>query len=249
VALSLQPTDVHLWLARPDRATAPGALSAYLALLAPDERDQHRRFAFAPRRHEYLVTRALVRTVLSRYGPLPPAGWRFSRGPHGRPELDPPCDLTFNLSNAPGLVACAVARGAVGVDVEPADRGEAILALADAVLSEAERRALEALPEARRPGRALALWTLKEAYLKAIGAGLALPPKQVGFAIDARGGLTATFGPALRDRPERWAFRLLDHAGHRVAVAAEGPVRLRAFEAVPLSPEAEVPVAVEAPLG
>jgi 4'-phosphopantetheinyl transferase len=224
---------------------APGLLESYEALLAPDERDQHRRFAFEPRRHEYLVTRALARTVLSRYGPLPPAAWRFARGPRGRPELDPPCGLSFNLSNAPGLVACAVARHAVGVDLEPFDQGEAILALAGTVLSEAERRALEALPGAQRPGRALALWTLKEAYLKAVGAGLALPLQEAGFAVDALADITATFGPALRDRPGRWAFRLLDHAGHRVAVAAEGPMRLCAFEAVPLSPEADVAVAVE----
>jgi 4'-phosphopantetheinyl transferase len=240
----LAPTEVHLWLARPDRATDPALLSAYLALLSPDERSQHQRFAFAPRRHEHLVTRALVRTVLSRYGTLPPAAWRFARNPHGRPELDPPCGLLFNLSNAPGLVGCAVARGPVGVDLEPHHRGDTILELAARVLSAAERLALEGLPAALRPDRALSLWTLKEAYLKARGTGLTLPLQELEFNIAGPGAVTATFGPALGDRPERWAFGLLDHAGHRLAVGAARPARLSVYEVVPLSAGAEVPVAV-----
>jgi 4'-phosphopantetheinyl transferase len=244
VALPLAPNELHLWLARPERAGDPAVLDACLALLAPDERERHRRFVFEPRRREYAVTRALVRTVLSRYGPLSPDAWRFVRNAHGRPELDPPIGLSFNVSNSAGLVACAVARQAVGIDLEAGGRGETLLGLAETVFSPAERRALEELPPPQRADRALSLWTLKEAYLKARGAGLSLPLQELTFAVGA--SVTASFGPAIGDHPARWVFRLLDHAGHRLALATEGPLHLRAWEIVPCSPAPALQVAGDA---
>ncbi len=221
----------------------PELLDRYLALLTPEEREQHGRFVFEKRRHEFLVTRALVRTVLSGYGTVPPEAWRFVRGEHGRPSLDPPGALDFNLSNGPGLVACAVARVRVGVDLEPYERGGTIVSLASRVFSPAERKALDALPEPDRADHALSLWTLKEAYLKARGAGLSLPLQQLEFTVGGA-SVTAAFGPALRDRPARWSFRVCDHAGHRLAVATEGPARLQAWEVVPLSGAPDLPVAI-----
>lgn len=237
--LALEPNEVHLWLTRPARASAAELQDAYREVLSADERARCERFLFPARRHEFLITRALVRTTLSRYGPLPAAALRFRAGPGGRPALDPGGDLDFNLSNSSGLVACAVSRRAVGVDVEPLDHAGTVLSLAEVVLSDRERAALDALPPARRAVRALVTWTLKEAYLKARGAGLALPLQEVEFTIRDSGAVTATFGRPVDDLPERWTFRLLEHAGHSVAVVAEGAVRLRAREVVPLVPGEE----------
>jgi 4'-phosphopantetheinyl transferase len=175
-----------------------------------------------------------VRTVLSRYGTSRPADWRFTRNAHGRPELDPPGHLRFNLSNSPGLVGCAVALHEVGLDLEPHARAEAILRLAGRVFSDEERRALAALPESARAGRALSLWTLKEAYLKARGTGISLPLQEITFAPAAPTPIAMTLGPSLGDDPARWHFRLLDHAGHRVALATGAALRLRARETIPL---------------
>jgi 4'-phosphopantetheinyl transferase len=235
VPLALEPNEVHLWLTQPARATAAELQDAYRELLSPEERARCERFLFHARRHEYLITRALARTTLSRYGSLPAAALRFRAGPGGRPALDPVGDLDFNLSNSSGLVACAVSRRAVGVDVEPLEHAGAVLGLAEVVLSDRERRTLDALPPARRALRALVTWTLKEAYLKARGAGLGLPLQEVEFTIRDSGAVTATFGRRVADLPERWTFHLLEHAGHSVAVAAEGAVRVRAREVVPLA--------------
>ena len=81
------------------------------------------RLVFDRDRRAFLMTRALVRTTLSRYAPVAPADWRFITNAHGRPEiLDRPAgvpDLRFNISHTDGLIACAVTIGReVGVDVE-----------------------------------------------------------------------------------------------------------------------------------
>ncbi|MFQ9702537.1 MAG: 4'-phosphopantetheinyl transferase family protein [Enterocloster clostridioformis] len=81
---------------------------------------------------------------------------------------------TWNLISAiqGGLVVCAVADRALGVDTErirPFKEG-----LMRRVCSESERGfVLEGRSEAARQERFFRLWTLKESFVKAIGRGLA----------------------------------------------------------------------------
>src|SRR4029453_1384894 len=96
---------------------------SYRDLITPDENERMVRFVFERDRRQFLITRALVRTMLSRYAEVAPRDWRFVTNQFGRPEvLDRPAhvpDLRFNLSHTDGLIACAVTVGReVGVDVE-----------------------------------------------------------------------------------------------------------------------------------
>ncbi len=124
--------------------------------------------------------------------PFPPHAWSFFVNEYGKPSPIPDCGLRFNQSNSVELAVCLVASPGtlgphvssaasaatgieVGVDVEPFSRAEEIVPLAPQVFSLAERAQLDALPVTDRPDRALSLWTLKEAYIKARGMGLSLP--------------------------------------------------------------------------
>ena len=92
---------VHVDLVHTDSADAWGQREAYLALLSPDEHERMTRLVFDRDRRRFLLTRALVRTMLSRYAAVPPERWGFIANVHGRPEiLDRPSgvpDLRFNL--------------------------------------------------------------------------------------------------------------------------------------------------------
>jgi 4'-phosphopantetheinyl transferase len=212
--------DVDVFVLRPD-ACAPDDLSGVLAWLHPAERERYHRFVFERHRIEYLATRALVRRALSSYRPVEPAAWQFRATAHGRPELDPPCGLTFNLANHPTMVVCAIrARAELGVDVEPLTRGPEILEIADSVFAPRERTALRALPEPAQPDRALSLWTLKEAYIKARGLGLYLPLDGFAFSFDAARPQIC-FAPTITDSADRWTFRTTDLLDHRIALALE----------------------------
>lgn len=233
---TLSPGAVDLWLARPEAVRDPALLARYDALLSEAERARDRAFTSPAARHEHLVTRALVRTVLARYTGRDARAWRFGAGPHGRPEIDPPCGLRFNVSHARDLVVCAVSRHRVGVDVEPIGRGDAVLGAARAVLSDEELAELRALPLPARRERAVALWTLKEAYAKARGSGLSEELRSVTFSSERGDHVRVAFAPPLRARPGRWGFRLLDLPAHRIALAVpvRRALRLRAIEVVPL---------------
>jgi 4'-phosphopantetheinyl transferase len=121
------------------------------------------------------------------------------------------------------MVVCAVAEKVdLGVDVEPLVRAEEILKVAPTVFAAEEQEALELLAEPDKRDRAVSLWTLKEAYIKARGMGLALPLKAFAFRFKADAPPEVSFVPPIVDRPERWSFRTFDVAGHRIALAVEG---------------------------
>ena len=170
-----------------------------------------------------MITRVLVRTALSHYHPLAPAAWRFELEKNGKPFIAPDCGLRFNLSNSPELVVCLISRGAeVGVDAEPYKSGLRIDELGPEVFSPMEIAQLAGMRDAERSDRALSLWTLKEAYFKARGMGLIHSLNKVSFLYGGPDGIRLELDPCLDDKAGGWRFCLLEHAGHRIAVMAQG---------------------------
>lgn len=214
---ALAEDEVHVWVARP-ATVALAALVRSAALLSDDERSRVARFHFERNRRESTVSRALVRTTLARYLGDEPSSFRYRLGPYGRPFLDPPRALDFNATNHPELVACAVARERVGVDLEPLARGAEILEMATAVFSAPERTALGALDDRARCDRAVSLWTLKEAYLKARGLGLSVPLQHIVIDFPAGRRPTVRLLTGDDEHPSWW-LATRDHGGCRIAVA------------------------------
>lgn len=218
---SLPPRhEAHLWCARPEELEASAEA---LGLLTPDESSRQRRFIFPQHRHEFLATRVLVRRVLGSYLGVAPESLRFVQNEHGRPELaEPRSPLRFNLSNTPGLVVCLVsAQHEVGVDTELRTRAASILDIASTVFAEVELRELLALEGDERAHRAVTLWTLKEAYIKARGMGLALPLDKFAFRFDA--AVRIEIDPSLGDASGRWQFGTLELGPHLVSTAIASP--------------------------
>src|SRR3569833_3352268 len=78
--------DIDVYLSFYGELIDERLLSQLRRLLTGAERDQEPRFYFADDRKRYLVTRAMVRTVLSRYEPVAPTDWVFTKSRYGRPE-------------------------------------------------------------------------------------------------------------------------------------------------------------------
>jgi 4'-phosphopantetheinyl transferase len=242
VTLALPDDEIHVHYTFPDAITDPSLLAAYDRLLAPEERERRARYRFEPSRREYLLTRALVRSTLSLYAPVAPAAWAFRANTYGRPEIALPglSWLRFNLSNTYGLIACAVARDRdVGVDVEDTERTGETVEIAHHFFSPSEAAALRALPEGRQRPRFFDYWTLKEAYIKARGMGLAIPLDQFSFLLDAP-PIRVAFDPRLEDDPAAWQFEQLPLSPrHRTSVAvrrgASPDLRVSARPVVPLA--------------
>jgi 4'-phosphopantetheinyl transferase len=214
-----------LWLVRPETFQASPAA---LAMLNDEERAQHQRYIPPAKRHEYLVTRVLVRTVLGEALGMAPAALRFVRNEWGCPALAPDSvssPIRFNVSHADGLVVCIVSTEyEVGVDTELFSRAAKLLALAPNVFAPKELTELAALPSNEQAQRAVILWTLKESYIKARGMGLALPLDGFAFRFES-GRVRLEVAPALQDDGARWQFQWQTLGLHCIstAIASEKP--------------------------
>jgi 4'-phosphopantetheinyl transferase len=191
-------------------------------LMTAEERQRRDRFVFEKNKVEYLATRALCRTVLASYVGRAAEGLVFHRTEHGRPLLEETGDVAFNLTNTVELVACAVARGhEVGVDAEPLHRADQVVKVAKRVFTDAERAGLDERPLEARRRRAVELWTLKEAYIKAKSAGFSLPVERFEIRFADDGTRSLAFYPPLDDRPERWALATVEVEGHLISTCSE----------------------------
>ena len=137
--------------------------------LSLDERARAARFVFDRDRDRYIAGRARLRAILGQYLGQSPANILFQYGAHGRPAVD---GMSFNLSHTGSQALLAVTDHlTLGVDIETIAPIE--MAVARAHFAADELRVLLALPETARMAAFYRCWTRKEAYLKAVGTGLA----------------------------------------------------------------------------
>ncbi|MGE3886335.1 MAG: 4'-phosphopantetheinyl transferase superfamily protein [Vicinamibacterales bacterium] len=214
---------VQVLTVRQDAPEVRARLDRYRALLGPAERERESRFHFDADRERFVIGRALARIQLSRYLGGDPRRWAFVTNAHGRPELvarEGVSTFGFNVSHTRGLVAFAMARTRdVGVDVECIDRA-LTHDVADRFFAPAEVAALRALPERDQARVFFDYWTLKEAYIKARGMGLALPLRRFAFRLASPGPPSIAFDPEIDDDAQTWQFAQAWPTGrHRLAVA------------------------------
>jgi 4'-phosphopantetheinyl transferase len=225
--IPLTPAEIHLWLAFYDEITEEGLHSAYRELLNAAEKEQEARFYFARDRRRYLITRALVRMVLSRYVSIHPREWIFSTNAYGRPDIvnaqARDAYLSFNISHTHSLIVLGVTkRRALGVDVENFRAREASIDIADRYFAPQEVAALTAAPPHQRQYRFFEYWTFKEAYIKARGMGLSLPLEKFCFYYPDDHAVEIAIQPELADDSVRWQFwQLRPTSQYLLAVCAE----------------------------
>ena len=185
-------------------------------LLDDEERAKAARFAFERHRRQHIAAHALKRLMLSAVAPRPPQCWMFETAARGKPRVAPTTGPRFNLSHCDGRVACAVSENVeLGVDVEPLSR-HAPLELAPRYFAPDEAGWLGSLPPPDRPLGFFRLWTLKEAYIKATGLGMAQELHDFSFGFDP---LRVRFSPSL-GHAEAWRFEQRLIAGSHVLALA-----------------------------
>jgi 4'-phosphopantetheinyl transferase len=159
----------------------------------------------------------LTERVLERYLGTVPV---LHRGEHGKPALHDG-ELKFNLSHTGEVAVLAVTVGHdVGVDIERARSWSDPVRFARRFLAPAEACAVAALPARERCEALTRLWTAKEAYVKALGTGLAATPLR-SFVID---GLTVTRTHDGTPASEWTLVALSAPPRYRGTLAARGPV-------------------------
>lgn len=243
----LTPAEIHLWLTFYDEIVDERLFSEYRALLNSEEKEQQLRFYFAKDRLRYLVTRALVRTVLSRYLAIHPREWAFIVNAYGCPEIanvqGREACLSFNISHTDSMIVLGVTKSrALGVDVENFRAREVSIDIAERYFAPIEVSALSAVPPHQQQYRFFEYWTFKESYIKARRMGLSLPLDKFSFHYPHDRAVEIAIDAELADNAARWKFwQLRPRPEYLVAICAERvgdqPPKLIMREAVPMLSE------------
>jgi len=180
---------------RGDDGADGGGPSRLLASEAP----RYRAYRSPGPRRRFAASRLLLKHAAGVVLGTDPARLELGREPNGRPYLRGCRHLEISLSHSGDLVAVGLSLlGPVGVDVEASARRVYGSGLEEEALTGHERAALGRLPEEERNAAVIRLWTLKEAYGKARGLGLRLPPRSFGFPVPGDPGAPAAGTRLLR---------------------------------------------------
>jgi 4'-phosphopantetheinyl transferase len=225
--LQLGHDDVHVWRAPLDQPET--SISAFSEILSTDELRRAGRFHFRKDGERFIVARAVLKCILSRYLNIKPELIRFRSNQYGKPALvEAAADasgLRFNLSHSRALALYGIAREReLGLDLEDirSDLGDDAQ-IARQFFSKREVAALAALPANLRSEGFFRCWTRKEAYIKAKGMGLSIPLDQfdVTLSPDEPALLLDVAGDA--EEVSRWSLReLAPGPGYMAALVVEG---------------------------
>ncbi|XP_019164931.1 PREDICTED: uncharacterized protein LOC109161070 isoform X1 [Ipomoea nil] len=243
------PKETHLWYVKPNEVKSEALLKQYMEILSASEKENVLRLHGDEHRKTALLARALVRTTVARYqinSHVDPRTLKFRKNIHGKPEVEwqhsdhwQPPPLHFNISHTTSLIACGVTVDSpIGIDVEENQRTvkNNILNLARRYFSEHEYKVLCSIGDSQvQHQEFIKLWTLKEAYVKALGIGFSGAPFNT-FTIRFRNSVGGSSHPSLNsdskaseiavdylDNPHsstsNWQFALIELDGsHYVAI-------------------------------
>lgn len=186
-AFALSEDEVHIWEIALDHPVAdPREL--FNRVLSEDEKERALRLRLPDYRDRFVTARGHLRIILGRYLNIEPADITFEYNEYGKPCIPAEANLkkiSFNLSHSRDLALCAVAsKREVGIDVEYIRPVMRPLRILERFFSPGEREYYLSRPEAMRTRAFMSLWTIKEAYSKAVGRGFSSGLKDLDFSHD-----------------------------------------------------------------
>lgn len=160
------------WLLKPITGEDPQS-----CIISSEDEARYRQ-AETRQRLELVAGRAAVRDLLAM---TQWARWQgLTTNKSGRPRLVNSRSIDVSLSHSHGWILAGACRGArIGVDVEKVTSVFAEASLRRMSCTRREWVELESLPALRAKALMADIWTRKESFLKALGTGLRLSPRDV----------------------------------------------------------------------
>lgn len=201
--LTIPPQAIHIWQVNLDLSKPQ--LSNLWDLLSPTEQQRALRFKFDQHRNRFIAAKGSLRILLSRYLSKDPVSIDFFTNKYGKPfltEQNENAPLYFNASDSQDLALFALSHEElIGVDIEYMRTTIDNLAIGQRFFSAAEYQFLSQFKIDQQQKVFFQIWTLKEAFIKALGLGLSFPLKDFDVAIDdSKAYLAAVRGHNLHAR-------------------------------------------------
>lgn len=165
--LVISNNEVHVW--RINISQNIKRLEQFEALLTTDETLRAGKYKQQKDTYRFIVSRGAQRIILGRYLSTPPQQLQFVLGDNKKPHLIDVDGsiIRYNLSHSGDWIVLAIATLPIGADVEFIDTAFPYQDILEDNFSKEEVDHIGSSPE-----RFFAMWTRKEAILKATGQGL-----------------------------------------------------------------------------
>lgn len=212
-----------VWMLRSENICRQTHLPEFESFLTEQERGKAHSFRSGALRENYIVTRGFTKWVLAQgEGVNLPADIILKQDEWGRPYIKSlGVNFDFNVSHCDGLVVVALSpNGSIGIDVEAVDPG-VDLSIGQSYFCPEEGAQLNDLPDQDKPARFFEFWTLKEAYLKALGVGLSAGLQTISFDLTKMPGLGVQFPDQGPECGRSWSFDLYDVEQWKIALCLE----------------------------
>lgn len=222
---ALSGLQIDLWLLDIRKAT-PELFSAAEAMMSDHE--QARAQKFLRGKQEFIASRWLIRRLLAYYTNIPPKDLEFEYTPKGKPALAN-SSISFSLSHSGHWALLAVGTQKwLGVDIESRRTARDLHGIAQSFFHPNEFQRLNVLPEENQADYFYKLWTLKEAFFKALGSGISAGLEKACFTFSEE-NIDVDIAPDLdtggaSTLPSEWQFYHTTHEhGAQAAVAYQAP--------------------------
>jgi 4'-phosphopantetheinyl transferase len=171
---SFHHREIHVWTVQLDASDRQTEES--LSWLSSKERARALAFRFDHDRRNFILSHGALRTLLGDLQQDHPRGVKFIYGPRGKPTLqNTNASVTFNMAHSGNVAAYAFTVDCpIGIDIERVRPLPDLESLAARFFNPAEVADLLSLSGSDRLNGFFTCWTRKEAYIKAMGDGLAI---------------------------------------------------------------------------
>lgn len=212
--MTMQNTDVQIyWMVVPENAKVRD-VEPRLEFLTAEERVVYDRYRVDFKKIEFLMGRLMLKNVLATALGMEPCDVAFEKNKYGKLFLTPETkeragrDLFFNLTHGGRVIAMVVTPYAeAGIDVEKVR--EQHMDLMKTVFTAEEQAYVSAYDGVDRQREFYQVWTRKEAFVKAVGMGLSIPPDTFAVPLE----------PGTRTQ-EDWEYHSFSPEGeHMLSVA------------------------------
>ncbi|GEM_PF-4147174 len=169
-------TACKIFLCHYNHITDRSLLKEYQQLLNDEEIVRYQQMRSDSASQQFLVSRVLLRTVLAQEMNCRPEKIVFDVTSTGKPFIKQPVmnPIRFNLSHSFGKIVLAVSpQHPIGIDIEYLHRKNDLYKLAERYFHAREYEQLNLAKKSQKRQLFFSIWTLKEAFIKATGYGLA----------------------------------------------------------------------------
>ena len=168
---TIDSKEVHIWLA--SLIENEKDILLYQSILSQKELNKANNYKFLKDQRCYILSRGILRCLLSKYLEQKPQDINIFYNPWGKPHVLQKLHLYFNVSHSKDYVIYALSsKYEVGIDIEYIDPTIDVACIISSILSSPQEFAYwQTIKEKEKTNSFFKFWACKEAYLKAYGKG------------------------------------------------------------------------------